>query len=225
MSESASLERVQEQMTLLSKRLLAVEAENLELRGSIVSESDDSTAPKYMVLAGGYYSPDDVLYPEGSIFEDLTGRITPNEQMEPMNAAAERKMREYLHRLPLVGRTPTVDLIMEAAMQLRPKDGDEAMTNAEFQGMVLQRALELKYQKEGVVPPKDIQMTERSLPKQMGNVPVMANTRVSGSSSFKQPSQTKLRQAPVAPADKAQPVDGGSRSSLIGRFANQGARI
>ena len=215
MAENTILDSLQAQMASLAKQVVALQAENFGLRGETKAEREVNLAPKYMVMEPGYYSPDDIYYPAGAIFEDLTGRIIPNECMEPQNASAERNMRAYLNSLPMVGATPPLDLIVEAAMQIRPKNGDEALTTAEFQGLLLQRALELKAQKQGLLP-RDTAAPERQLPKQMGNVPIMSNTRISGSSHFKAAPMTKLRSAPVAPADKEAAAMGTSRSQLIG---------
>lgn len=52
-------------------------------------------APVFRLLAP-WFGPDDTLHPEGSIIAWDGGL---NEHMEPMNAAAEEKMRDYLTHL------------------------------------------------------------------------------------------------------------------------------
>ena len=65
--------------------------------------------PIYEIGEGGYYSADDVLYPAGIQIEDVTGSIVPNEQMIPLNEAAERRMQAYLETLPQAGMMPGND--------------------------------------------------------------------------------------------------------------------
>jgi len=205
---------LQAQVKYLSEQLRA-------LQGHVELENE-SENPIYELLAP-FMSPDDIYYPEGARFEDVTGGlIPPNEFMEPKNAAAERCMRAWLRTLPSAQKTPAFENIIEAAMQVRPKEGDDAQSMAEYQGKILQRALELQYQKQGILP-KDMPEPENlKSPQRIGNVPVMANTRISGQSSFKAPAKTKLRADPVSAADKAAPAIATSRSELLGRQSGIG---
>lgn len=80
-----------------------------------MSFDDDEEFPRYKLLQPFY--ADDVLWAEDEVIE--FGGI-PNEAMEPLNAAAKKKFREFLDLLP-GGRTPPLAESIQAAMEDRPR--------------------------------------------------------------------------------------------------------
>lgn len=57
--------------------------------------------PVYRIGSGQFFGPDDCLYPEGSV---IAWDEIPNQEMEPLNALAQEKMRAYLAHLDAEGR-------------------------------------------------------------------------------------------------------------------------
>ena len=189
--------------------------------------------PVYEIGEGGYYSADDVLYPAGVQIEDITGTIIPNEQMIPLNAAAERRMDAYLDRLPQGGTTPSHELIIEAAAMVLPafdasgKDPHEA--RAELQRQILDQAMRLRMKQAGMTPQdQPARLAVRGA--RNGPVPMMSNTRIRQGDSFdrtnlaatapmpsRAPAQTRLRSSPLAPSQKAAPAMGSVQNQTIGR--------
>ena len=80
-------------------------------------------APRYKLLKEFY--ADDTLIPEGS---EIKFDGIPNEQMEPLNPAAEARMTEFINHLE-EGRLATgllsrqLDAIVENAYKNRPREG------------------------------------------------------------------------------------------------------
>ena len=161
----------------------------------------------YEILSEGYYSPDDVLYPIGSQFIDITGAIIPNEHMIPLNAPAEKRMTEWLNSLPTQDKTPPIEHIIAAATQLRNFEGDQK----EFQKAMLDLALNNAFHgQDRKIAPKPVTM-----PARPGNVPLMSNTRIMGQAPSRTAHATSLHREAIAPADKSTPVVG-SRADLLG---------
>jgi len=67
-------------------------------QATIVIPSD---VPVYKIKEGTFFGPDDCLYEEGSIIEYDD---EPAMNMEPMNALAEKSMRDYLAKLDALGK-------------------------------------------------------------------------------------------------------------------------
>lgn len=188
--------------------------------------------PIYEIGEGGYYSPDDVLYPAGVQIEDITGSIIPNEQMIPLNEPAERRLEAYLRSLPQGGHTPSHELIIEAAAMVLPsydasgKDPLEA--KAALQHAILDQAMRLRMKQQGMLPDN----ASPRLPvrgQRPGPVPMMSNTRIRqtdfdggrgvlpGPAPARGPLQTRVRAAPLAAAQKSAPPMGTVQNQTIGR--------
>ncbi len=187
-------------------------------------------------LTQPWFSPDDVYYPAGTQVEDITGSIVPNEFMIPLNAAAEARLTEYLSVLPHQG-TPSMEYIIEAAMTLRPREGDDPRLAAQYHGEVLKRAMELKYKAEGRLArePGDRPRLPIRLPTKPGQVPIMPNTRIRqvvaedrfdgyrgrfmpgmGPLQNARPSATRMRQPAPSAAERVAPVLGTVSSHPLG---------
>jgi hypothetical protein len=174
-------------------------------------------------LTAPFFAPDDVWYPEGAQFEDVTGFLIPNETMVPLNAAAERRVLAWRESLPSKDRRPPLELVVQAATELRPREGDPELSHKDFQKAVMIRAVELHYSNLGISP-DDARARMPAIPTRPDpNVPLMSNTRINGQMgrAAHQPA-TRLRQAPVAPADRDAPPMGTSQSTNLGRGAHQG---
>ena len=189
--------------------------------------------PIYEIGEGGYYSPDDVLYPAGVQIEDITGTIIPNEQMIPLNVAAERRMEAYLQTLPQGGTTPSHELIIEAAAMVLPafdasgKDPLEA--RAELQKMILDQAMRLRMKQAGMLPGND-QPRLQVRPARQGDIPLMSNTRIRqgamhergvnplpGPAPSRGTLRTRVRSEGLAAAQKSAPPMGTVQNETIGR--------
>ncbi len=187
--------------------------------------------PIYEIGEGGYYSPDDVLYPAGVQIEDITGSIIPNEQMIPLNEAAERRMAAYLQSLPRGGNTPSHELIIEAAAMVLPafnaagRDPLEART--ELHSAILEQAMRLRMKQTGMLPGDDSPRIPLRMPQRQGPVPMMSNTRIRqtdagdrfipGPAPARGPAHTRVRSQGLAPAQKAAPPMGTVQNQTIGR--------
>jgi hypothetical protein len=84
--------------------------------------------PAYELLAP-YFSPDQVYYNEGTQIVDLFGDLPLNEHMYPLNGPAEENLDKHLRSLPM-GGTPPHDLLIQATMETRPREGDDPVTMA-----------------------------------------------------------------------------------------------
>lgn len=86
---------------------------------------------------------DSIRWEEG---EELIFNGIPNENMRPLNAAAERKYIEWMTSLPDAGKARPDDL-MQAAWELRgsqPANGDDPEAFKKYQLAVFERALAMK---------------------------------------------------------------------------------
>ena len=158
-----------------------------------------------------FYSPDDVYYPAGAQFEDITGRIVPNEHMIPMNPAAEQRVRAYLDSLPGKQRTPSLDNIVEAAMKLRPKIGDDPNMIANVQAAMVAEAFKTQH---GMNLSDAAAAEVRPLPKKLANVPMMSNSRINTGTG--KMGATRLRQDAIPAALRTTRVMGGVQSNPLG---------
>lgn len=188
--------------------------------------------PIYEIGEGGYYSPDDVLYPPGVQIEDITGSITPNEQMIPLNEAAERRMAAYLQSLPRGGNTPSHELIIEAAAMVLPAydaSGKEPLeARAELQKMILDQAMRLRMKQAGMLPGDDKPARLAVHGQRHGPVPMMSNTRIrqgevdpraghlAGPAPSRGTIRTRVRSAPLSASEKAAPPMGTVANRTIG---------
>jgi hypothetical protein len=236
--EIAALRR---ELAAMSGQLATVSEAYSELKaatGGITLLAPEDT-PVYE-LTQPWYSPDDVYYPAGAQVEDITGEITPNEFMIPLNEAAEARMAEYLQRLPTQG-TPSLDHIIQAAMELRPREGDDPRLAAEYHGRVLERAMHLKFKAEGRLPLEagDRPRAPVRMPARQGAAPIMPNTHIREGDRFgadyrgrfmpgqtrgQRPTATRMRQAAASAAERAAPVLGTVASQPLGTVP-AGARV
>jgi hypothetical protein len=191
--------------------------------------------PVFEVGPGGYYSADDVLYPEGVQVEDITGRMPLNEQLIPLNEPADRRIAKYLNSLPQHG-TPNHEFVIEAAFrQLAQLQGmgDTPEARAAFGERVLMDAGQIKMKQLGLQP-GDAGMRAPAAPAHRpGNVPLMSNTRIRHDASplghtappapGRGPVQTRQRAPAAAPAHKVAPPMSTVRTDNLGRVG-PGAR-
>lgn len=200
-------------LELLQQKNATLESRNAQLaqitQGRV--ELPEHEQPQYLLTAP-YYSPDDVYYPEGVEIRDVLGTIIPNEHMIPKNQAAHVRLEAYLSRLPSATKTPTMDLIIQAAMEERPREGDDPAAVAQYYGRVLARAKQLQMEGAGAG------MTDRigHMPAQLKAQTIMPNTRISGQPSYRRQAQTALHADAVMPANSGVPAIGSSRSDLLG---------
>lgn len=184
-------------------------------------------------LTQPWFSPDDVYYPAGTQVEDITGSIVPNEFMIPLNAAAEARIEEYLTRLPTYG-TPSIEHIIEAAMRLRPREGDDPALAAQYHGRVLEEAMRLKFKAEGRLAPEagDRPRVALKMPTREGDAPIMPNTHIRQGDRFGQDYRsrfmpgttrstsrgpaTRARQPALSAAERVAPVLGSVPSQPLG---------
>src|SRR5689334_15473753 len=131
-------------------------------------EGEPVTDPVYK-LAGDCYI-DDMYWPEG---DTIIFHATPNQSMVPLNAAAQENMTKWLVSLPGAGNARHEDLI-QAAMELRPKEGEDVMAFEEYQLAVLKRALAIRAKREGRKF-EELDMPV-AMPVAKQNVPPMSNT-------------------------------------------------
>ncbi len=196
------------------EQLHALQRELAELRQAVAQSVDAMPNEPFYECIEPYYSSDDVYYPAGARFVDLTGMMIPNENMIPLNAAAEAHMIAYLGSLPHAQRTPTVDNIVEATMKVRPRHGDDPALLAQMQARMLQEAFEIQY---GVGPDKLEAAKPRLPPRPKGNIPLMPNTHIVGTDAFRPPSaRTRFVADAIAPAHKTTRVMGSVQSNPLG---------
>lgn len=201
----------------MSTQLAFLDQRNRELEaaaeqaatGGILPEEEQ---PVYEVLnPQGFNAPDSVFYPEGAQFVDLMGCLIPNDQFLPLNRAADERMDAYIKSLPGQVRTPPLDMVLEAAMQLRDMPGDRA----DYSLAVMQKAIEIAT-RQGA----KIQITDPiTRPVKMSNVPLMTNSRFNGQMGALSKPSTRYRGEGPGPGDRQEPAMTNGRSELLGRFA------
>ncbi len=230
---AAEFAEMRRQLGALTSQLATVSHAYSDLKaatGGITLLAPEET-PVYELTAP-WYSPDDVYYPAGTQVEDITGSIIPNENMVPLNEAAELRMEEYLARLPHQG-TPPMEYIIEAAMQLRPREGDDPRLLAAYHGEVLKHAMVLKAKSEGRIAPEpgDRPRLPLRMPTRQSDAPIMSNTRIRqgdrfdadyrarfmpGTTRSARPAVTRQHQAAPAAAERVAPVLGTVPSHPLG---------
>lgn len=99
--------------------------------------------PCYKLIAP--IQADDTYWNEGEI---IATDMIPNEAMQPLNRAAGEKVDAWLRSLPANGNIKPEDY-MAAALQLRPKVGEEEMPHEAWIAAVRQLALEMRAKAEG----------------------------------------------------------------------------
>ena len=242
-AETDDVRRLREEMAVMSRQLAeaahlaeSATAELGALRQHTLAPLPPDETPVYELIQP-WFSPDCVYYPAGTQVEDITGTITPNEHMVPLNAAAETRMLDYLSTLPDSGALST-EHIVQAAMEMRPREGDDPRLVAEYHGRVLQRAMEIRFEREGKLAPRPGERPAPRMPLRLptrpGTVPVMGHTRIRnvepderlsdayrgrfapGAPLARPAAATRQRSAPVSAAQREAPVYGGPSSSNIG---------
>jgi hypothetical protein len=102
--------------------------------------------------------------------------------MIALNAAAEERYDRYMASLPGGETQPTHEQIVEAAMEIRPREGDDPRLVAEFHGKVLERALLKRFAAQGHLPREPGQPQQRFRPQRPQrpdpNIPIMSNVRI-----------------------------------------------
>lgn len=199
-----------QQLAFLDQRNRELEAAaEIAATGGVLPEEEQ---PVYEVLnPQGFNAPDSVFYPEGAQFVDLMGCLIPNDQFLPLNRAAEERMDAYIRSLPGQVRTPPLDMVLQAAMQLRNMEGN----SAEYSLAVMQKSIELAT-KAGA----KIQISDPiTRPVKMTNVPLMTNSRFNGQMGAQSRPATRYRGDGPAPADRQEPAMTNGRNELLGRFA------
>jgi hypothetical protein len=193
--------------------------------------------PVFEIGPGGYYSADDVLYPEGVIIEDVTGRMPLNEQLVPINEPAQARMQRYLQSLPAHGGA-SHEFVIEAMLQMLPELNGVPLTpdvKTEFHARVLEQAGRLRMTQLGLMPGQANARAASPQPAAArAAIPLMPNTRIrtdAGPTGILPPAdrlargavKTRARAAAVAPANKAAPPMSGVASTNLGT-AGPGAR-
>ncbi len=199
----------------LRQQLLALTGKYNELKQATggVTLLAPEEVPVYEIGPGGYYSPDDVLYPPGVQIEDITGSIIPNEDMIPLNDAAERRMAAYLASLPRTGSGPVkAELWIEATAAVLPTFNGAGMSpverDAELHRLVLAQVQRIRAHEMGLT---DAPMRLPVRAPRSGPVPLMSNSRIRG------PQYTRQRAPALAAAQKAAPHMGTVQNQTIGR--------
>jgi hypothetical protein len=124
--------------------------------------------PAYRVIGKGIFM-DDTLWLEG---EEVIYDGTPNDSMEPMNAAAEQKMLSWKRGLPDTGKTKFEDMV-QAAWEMRPQEGMPELAKADFYAAIVRRAVELRVNREG--GHENVVQPFFTMPKLNASVPPMSN--------------------------------------------------
>jgi hypothetical protein len=177
------IRRLQEQLAQSNAELAAAREANAELAAEVpIRPLPEDEQPLWEVAGpNSFFSPDCVLYPPGSVIQDPYGTMPLNPELIPLNPAAEMRIDAYLASLPGEGAL-SHENIVEAALQLRPRDGEDPIAAAAYHGKLLERAMLLKFQQEGRIPPapgeklgpQRAKRAERPDP----NIPIMGGVRI-----------------------------------------------
>ena len=210
------------QLAAMEERMVA-----LEQVATDVQLLPPEETPVFEVGPGGYYSADDVLYIEGVQVEDITGRMPLNEQLIPLNEAADRRMDMYLRNLPQHG-TPSHEFVLEAAYRHLGDLAGSAEDRADFFAKVLEDAATIRMKQLGLMPGNDgVRQAAPRPAARASAVPIMSNTRIRHDASplghtplapvARGVAQTRVRAPGAAPASKAAPPISGVHTTNIGR--------
>jgi hypothetical protein len=174
--EGPSLEAfhaLQEQLRKTNEMVAHLANQNEQLQravdGGVLPEDE---RPMYE-LTQPYMSPDDVYYPEGVQFVDVTGTIVPNEFMIPLNAPAQERYTEYMNSLPAPGRQPTLTDVIDASIKAAGQLGGNASRD-ELATLMASMLI------QGRLGKSDPAMNEPAHLRQRpsANVPLMPNTHI-----------------------------------------------
>ena len=166
-------EQVRAENAELKQRLSDMEAKFEALMNGVTTPAPVDTGPRPQYrLIKPFYGPNDHFYDpdEGDEVIEWTG--VPNDSMEAINEPAIKRMRAWKETLPGGGPIP-LDILMEAAMAMRPKHGEDDTPLADFAGNVMRQAIKLRNMREG----RDVPVDQITLPHKEENVPVMGGGR------------------------------------------------
>lgn len=201
-----------DQSAEILRQIAELRAKNADLEARLQTSTDfPTTNPVYEILEPGFYSSDDVYYPVGAQVEDLLGTMIPNECMVPMNAAARERSEAYIASLPEGRRTPNLGTIVETAMKMRPREGDDPNRMADFAGRLLAEAFRADY---GADPSGG--RSAPQMPVKRDGVPLMPNTRIGKGGSPQAPGSTRVARLPLPPGLKTTRAMGTVQSNPLG---------
>lgn len=149
-----------------------------DLPEAVYIEGRSIKAPLYKLL--GPIQADDTYYEAGEI---ISTSMCPNEAMEPMNRAAGDNVEKWYLSLPANGNVRTEDY-MAAAMEMRPKVGDQEISHDEWIAAVRQRALTIRAKAEGR-PVEDLMPARITKPS--GDIPPMPNVQINSGQAMQAP--------------------------------------
>lgn len=209
---ATEVETLRSQLASLQKTVGSLQTENstLKQRPVPVEELPIDEQPFYEVVNSPIYTADDQLFPPGVQFRDKFGTMIPNECTMPLNGAAQRVFNAWQASLPDGGQMPSVEHVLQAAMEMRPRDGEPEKDFNDWQAAILKRAISLR----NGAPTRQRPVLE---PFRGEDVPLMSNVRIQGRDPRRNPSAAALVREPIAAADKQQPPVG-SRADLLGRY-------
>lgn len=139
----------------------------------------------------------DTLWQEGEV---IIADVVPNNQMEPLNRAAQSLYDRWLNSLPVQGMNLQQVDIMEAADLLRSESGK--LTSEQFNQSLIKLASSIKAKREGLGTPSALQPMVFHAGAR-GDAPPIANARVgSGAMGTEKPAirgtpNTNVQRAPA----------------------------
>lgn len=192
----------------------ALQQELASLKRVVSNNVDAMPGEPFYECAEPFYSSDDVYYPTGARFVDVTGVMCPNENLIPLNDAARDRMAAYLNSLPNAQRTPTLANMAEAIMRVRPKHGDDPAMLSQIQARMLAEAFEIQ---NGVGTDPEAGTKSHAMPRSRANVPMMPNTKIIGGNDVSRgTSRTRFVSDPIPPANRTTRVMGTVQSTPMG---------
>lgn len=126
--------------------------------------------PAYRLLVACFF--DETYWQDGEV---LVTDLTPNHHMEPLNRAADERIAKWLGSLPggAAGSPVSMEDMMEAAMMLRPREGEPELSTEAFQTAVVSLAIKLKEKRQG----KQGSVIPGVRPANASNAPPMPNAQ------------------------------------------------
>lgn len=136
----------------------------------IAENGERVSEPAYRLKAPHFF--DDTFWSEDDV---IVSTLEPTLHMEPLNQAAGERMEAFVQSLPADSEGISVGEMMEAAMMLRPREGEPELSNEAFQGAVLKLAAQLKAKRRGGDPV--VPNTQSVRPAASKGAPPLANAR------------------------------------------------
>ena len=235
LEETATTERgpTAAEFAALRKQLVDLHGKYNELKEATggVELLPPEEMPFWEVGEGGHYTRDDMYLVAGVQFYDIDGTLIPNEQMIPLNAAAERRMAAYLDTLPSASGAVTAELWIEATAAVLPTFDGSGMSpterDAELHRLVLAQVNLRRAKEMGLA---DLAPRPQTRPAHAGPVPLMSNTRIRQGDVFDRGHLAGTAPAPqrgaprirvhspgLAAAQKSAPPMGTIQNETIGR--------